>query len=207
MRGTGNFARHTQITLTDIPRLLGTTRLNAALRDVPYLSLPDHTPPVPFPADGRLNVGIAWAKGSNRAASLPIDLFLSLTEISHIRLYSLQQGPSSQDLAASGADLIIKDVGSTCSDLADQAALIAGLDLVIATDCVQAHLAGAMGKPVWVLLPCGSSWHWMENREDSIWYPSMRVFHQPSTRIWTPVLQRIKQSLAAMAAGKKVSRQ
>ena len=79
--------------------------------------------------------------------------------------------------------------------LLDTAALIANLDLVISVDTAVAHLAGAMGKPVWVLLPYSPDWRWLLDREDSPWYSTMRLFRQKSLGDWTEVIERVAQSL------------
>ena len=80
-------------------------------------------------------------------------------------------------------------------DLCDAAAVISQLDLVICVDTALAHLAGALGKPVWLLLPMPADFRWLEGREDSPWYPSMRLFRQRIRGDWTEVVTRVKQAL------------
>lgn len=77
------------------------------------------------------------------------------------------------------------------------------MDLVIATDCVEAHIAGAMGKPVWVLLPLGNDWRWVDFRDDSVWYPTMRVFRQSTDGTWARAVARAAEAMGAMAAGRR----
>lgn len=187
------------VALPDLPRLIGTTSRTAPPRDVPYIGLPETMSPRRFPDDGLLNVGIVWA-GRRQDSLVPLRSLLDLAANPALRLYSLQQGPRIDDLSTMDSQPFIEDLGSSCTDLADMAAIIAGLDVVVATDSVQAHLAAAMAKPTWVLLAQGSTWHWVEGREDSVWYPTMRVFRQDETGGWDNALTRIARTAAAMAS-------
>jgi ADP-heptose:LPS heptosyltransferase len=92
--------------------------------------------------------------------------------------------------------LAISDFTSELHDFADTAAVIENLDLVITVDTSVAHLAGAMGKPVWVILPVNPDWRWMYERTDSPWYPTMRLFRQTRPDDWASIMQRIARSLA-----------
>lgn len=89
----------------------------------------------------------------------------------------------------------VVDHRSELGDFADTAALIANLDLVITVDTSVAHLAGALGKPTWVLLPTNPDWRWLTDRPDSPWYPTMRLFRQQSPGDWETVLRRVKAAL------------
>ena len=93
----------------------------------------------------------------------------------------------------------LHDVSERMADWADTAELIMGLDLVIAVDTAVAHLAGALGKPVWLLNRFDSCWRWLLDRDDTPWYPSMRQFRQTSRGDWAGVIARVRQSLTAMA--------
>jgi len=113
---------------------------------------------------------------------------------------SLQKGEAAaEQLAALPADVRVRDGSSREQDLAETAALVAGLDLVITTDTCIAHLAGAMDKPVWILLPCLSDWRWMQDVETTPWYPSARLFRQSSPGDWPGVLERVGRELLAFA--------
>lgn len=189
-----------KVRLLDVPRLIGTTSRTTPLRDVPYLHLPEGVAPHVFPNDRRLRVGIAWNRHDNRTA--PLEALLRLAAIPGIVLVSLQRDGAAEDLERLGALPFVEEMGSHAADLASSAALIAGLDVVIAADTVEAHVAGALGKPVWVLLPKVSDWRWVDGRDDSVWYPTMRVFRQDADGSWDAALSRVSEAASAMAAGK-----
>ncbi|MHB1590857.1 MAG: glycosyltransferase family 9 protein, partial [Sulfuricella sp.] len=92
------------------------------------------------------------------------------------------------------------DYSDQLHDFTDTAALIDALDLVVTVDTSIAHLAGAMGKPVWVLLPFAPDWRWLLERDDSPWYPTARLFRQPVPGAWGDVLSRVSAELGALAA-------
>jgi ADP-heptose:LPS heptosyltransferase len=115
-----------------------------------------------------------------------------------VRFFSLQTGPAASHLDEVGEP--ITDLQAAIGDMADTTALIGKLDLVITVDTAVAHLAGALGKPTWVLLPFAPDWRWLMEREDSPWYPTMRLFRQRGFGEWAPVLERVRGQLAALAA-------
>jgi hypothetical protein len=107
-----------------------------------------------------------------------------------MHFFSLQKGAATQDLRTSPLGGKLHDVSESLLDFADTAALIQNLDLVITVDTALAHLAGALDKPVWLLLPYVPDWRWMLDRNDSPWYPSMEIFRQVNPLDWTvPVLE------------------
>ena len=108
-------------------------------------------------------------------------------------LFSLQKGERSTELAASG--MAATDLGIMLNDFADTAAAIARLDLVITVDTSVAHLAGALGKPTWVLLPLVPDWRWLLMRDDTPWYPNMRLFRQQQAGDWVAVFERMATAL------------
>src|SRR5204863_2880742 len=94
---------------------------------------------------------------------------------------------------------VVADLSDQLGDFSDTAAVIANLDLVIAVDTAVVHLAGALGRPVWAMLPFAPDWRWMLDREDSPWYPSLRLFRQARPGDWDSVLVRVRSALATLA--------
>jgi ADP-heptose:LPS heptosyltransferase len=120
-----------------------------------------------------------------------------LAAIPHVRFVSLQKGSAAVEVHAPGLELL--DLMEDVRDFADTAAIVANLDLVISVDTSVVHLAGAMGKPVFLLDRYDNCWRWLSGREDSPWYPSLRIFRQQRSGEWAPVLSRIATALAAAA--------
>jgi len=136
-------------------------------------------------------IGLAWAGSpthqNDRNRSILFAKLAPLIRMPGARFFSLQKGNQA------ARELI--DWSAELKDFADTAALIANLDLVIAVDTAVVHLAGAMGKPVWTLLPFAADWRWLLEREDSPWYPSMRLFRQPALGDWDSVIKRVADEL------------
>jgi tetratricopeptide (TPR) repeat protein len=147
-----------------------------------------------YPGEG-LRVGIAWAGNPKHKAdatrSLPLRAFLPLAEIPGLTLFSLQKGPATGQLAALRESLPIQDTPAAHADFYQTALMMSTLDLVISVDTSVAHLAGAIGKPFWVLLSRVADWRWMETREDSPWYRSATLFRQTAPGDWHGVIERI----------------
>lgn len=196
-----------QVPLMSLPRIFGTT-LDTVPADVPYL----HPDPEKLPrwraALGgvtALKVGVVWAgnprhKG-DRQRSLSAEAVLPRLVMPGVQLYSLQKEPRAEDapvLTALGNDII--DLAPALNDFSDTAAAVAALDLVVAVDTSVAHLAGALGRPVWMLTPYALDWRWLRDREDSPWYPTMRLFRQRAPREWDDPLMRLSAALAVLAA-------
>ncbi len=116
---------------------------------------------------------------------------------------SLQKGPAAAETVAPPEGLQITDWTAELQDFADTAALIANLDLVISSDTAVAHLAGAMGKPTWLLLPSVPDWRWLLDRHDSPWYPSMRLFRQSKPGDWQSPVKAIAKALRAQLTADK----
>ena len=127
-------------------------------------------------------------------------MLASLLALPGIAWFSLQQGdPAAQIAAARGAENIVPLPEGT--PLVDTAALLAELDLIITVDTSIAHLAGALGRPAWVLLPFAPDWRWQLVREDSPWYPTLRLFRQSRPGDWPSVIARVRTELEALAPG------
>jgi ADP-heptose:LPS heptosyltransferase len=113
---------------------------------------------------------------------------------------SLQKDVPEPDRDALRQATHVLDLSTELADLADTAAVISHLDLVVSVDTVAAHLAGALGKPVWVLLPAVAEWRWLPDREDSPWYPSARLFRQENAGDWASVASRVRDALRDLGA-------
>jgi hypothetical protein len=122
--------------------------------------------------------------------------FAPLASISGVRLVSLQKGPGREQLSELADRMEVLDLADELVDFADTAALMSNLDLVITVDTAVAHLAGAIGLPVWLVLPSFPDWRWMLDRDDSPWYPSMRLFRQTAWGEWEGVFRQLTDALA-----------
>ena len=152
-------------------------------------------------AGNRRKIGIVWAGsptfGNDQFRSMPFAAWSPLAEVANTEWFSLQKGAARDQLSQPGCALKPHDLTDDIHDFADTAALIEQLDLVIAVDTSVAHLAGALGKPVWVFLPANYDWRWMLDRDDSPWYPGMRLFKQTTLGDWTEPVARAKAALMA----------
>lgn len=169
-------------------------------RQVPYLHAGNTTrTPLPEVSRHDLNIGIVWAGSpthqNDRRRTTTIERFLPLANQGNTSLYSLQKGPAHTQLENTGATCLILDVGKDLKTFADSAAMIDQLDLIISVDTSVAHLAGAMGKEVWLLLPYTPDWRWMWRRTDSPWYPTMRLFRQDQPGDWDSCFRKVYRAL------------
>jgi len=180
------------------------TRLDTIPATIPYLQAPaDRIEKwaALLPGDG-LRVGLVW-KGNplfenDADRSLPgLEVFAPLWEVAGVRFICLQKGAGEHEAVHPPGGLALIDLGTHLTDFADTAAAISGLDLVISVDTAVAHLAGALGKPCWVMLPdYKADWRWLKDRSDSPWYPGiMRLFRQPSMGDWTTVVAEMSSAL------------
>lgn len=150
-----------------------------------------------------LRVGVVWAGNrhhlGDRQRSLPVAALAPLWQVPGVRWYSLQVGDNASDLAGIPVDQRplggLDDLALLLTDFADTAAVVAGLDLIISADTSVAHLAGAMGRPVWVMLPHISDWRWLTNGDRNPWYSTMRLFRQDTQRAWEPVIAQVAVAL------------
>jgi tetratricopeptide (TPR) repeat protein len=182
------------------------TELATVPANIPYLRAPDErlgTWRGRVPSNGRLRVGICWAGSAthlnDRNRSIALDRFATLLSVPVLDFVSVQKevsGPQAELLRAYG----VTQLGQGFTDLADTAAVLAMLDLVISVDTSVAHLAGAMGKAVALLLPFAPDFRWLLDRTDSPWYPTMRLYRQPAIGDWHTPLDRLRQELAVVAS-------
>jgi tetratricopeptide (TPR) repeat protein len=185
-----------------LPFLCG-SRLQTIPAMVPYLTVPHG---MRGEWAGRLSlfqgkkIGIAWAgcaqNQSDSERSIPLESFAPLMMVKGVHFVSLQEGAAAGELRRLGWEL--SDWMAECPDFQDTAALVDGLDLIITVDTAVAHLAGALGKPVWLLNRFVSEWRWMLGRSDSPWYPSMKIFRQPLPGDWGSVICQVADELAEL---------
>jgi hypothetical protein len=164
-------------------------------REVPYLFPPEDAA-LRDDTDSRLKVGVAWASSTwNSQRSVPIDTLFPVLSIPGCRFFSLQQGSREEEMANVHPEFRPTPAISTSDDVQRTASFIRQLDIVIAVDTMVAHLAGALGKPVLLMLEKCADWRWMMDRADSPWYPTMRIFRQPPTGNWSQVAGDVASSL------------
>jgi tetratricopeptide (TPR) repeat protein len=190
---------HCHLPLMSLPRVFG-TRIESLPRTVPYLY-----PPLEkiaqwsskFTDSSTFRVGIVWAgrKKPDPNRTCPFQFLAPLAGMPGISFYSLQlrENDAPNEPVSDGPALI--DLTQEIADFGDTAALIANLDLVISIDTGVVHLSGALGKETWVILPHAADWRWMLDREDSPWYPTMRLFRQKSPGDWPGVVARLVKAL------------
>jgi ADP-heptose:LPS heptosyltransferase len=155
-----------------------------------------------FADDGRVRVGICWAGNSahlnDRNRSIALDRLAKIFSVGGVDFISIQK-----DVNEAQAALLrehgVRQLGHEFDDFSDTAAAIALLDLVIAVDTSVAHLAGAMGKAVALLIPFSPDWRWLLGRSDSPWYPTMRIFRQSAVGDWTAPVERLREELIGVA--------
>ena len=191
--------------LLSLPRILGTD-LNSIPVKSPYLYTKSgsHTD---LEMCSEYKVGIVWAGNlkhpNDNNRSVELQQFSVLFDVEACQFFSLQVGKRRDDIIRYHYSNTIIDLGGDFSNFSDTAAAILELDLVISVDTAVAHLAGALGKPIWVLLPFMPDWRWLLEREDTPWYPTMRLFRQTDTRDWAGVLQKVRFALEKMNVGPK----
>ncbi len=194
-----------QIALLSLPRALG-TRIETIPADVPYLAAPPKVVShwrTRLGGDGGVKVGLVW-RGSttfatDRKRSIDPSLLGPLFGVPGVRLISLQKEPRDHDLAVLRGFGPLEHIGAELGDFADTAGALLALDLVVSVDTAVAHLAGALGHPVLLLLPFAPDWRWLLARDDSPWYPSARLFRQPALDDWPSVIARVATALRESA--------
>ncbi len=184
------------------------TNINNIPAQVPYLkankNLKDKWSEIINDKD-KIKIGLVWAGSpahtNDRNRSVSLNQFMSLLSIEKTHFYSLQKGiPVIQ---AKDYQLLLTDLDSHINTFSDTAAIIENLDLVIAVDTSVAHLAGALGKETWLLLPFLPDWRWLLDRSDSLWYPTIKLYRQPAFQDWKSVFTTLKNDLTDFVAKKK----
>ena len=190
--------------LFSLPLRFGTTVETIPGR-VPYLTIPEDArkkaAALNWPQDG-LKVGFNWTGSPthrvNRLRSIPLAMLEPLFDLPNLHLYSLQMGPGAAELAPYAER--IHDLAPDTEDMADTAAQMEHLDLVITIDTSIAHVAGALGRPLWILLNTVPDWRWMTGRSDSPWYPTARLIRQRQQGEWCAVVKELRRGLQHLLA-------
>jgi hypothetical protein len=182
------------------------TRLESVPGHVPYL----HPDPRKLAAwreilaggDGRCRVGLAWAGNPNfpgdRTRSLTLEKLAPFARARNVQFFSIQKGPPAEQLKNPPPGPELVDLGPELNDLADTAAVMSLMDLVVSTDTSLVHLAGALARPLWVMLQFIPDFRWLLEREDNPWYPTMRLFRQRKRGDWDELIQRVAQAMTGL---------
>lgn len=175
----------------ELPHIFRTT-LETIPAQIPYL----HVDPVPLPSGkDTIAVGLVWKGGEwNECRSIPFSMLEPLFRLKGVQIYILQGNPK-----GAGWDGKL-GIHLNAPSLYEDARIIRSLDLLITVDTMPAHLAGALGVPVWTLIQKEADWRWLENREDSPWYPTMRLFRQQHQGEWQSVIDRVFEELNLILA-------
>jgi hypothetical protein len=205
VRGPGNVQVsefQSYLPLMSLPHVLGTTLESVPAR-VPYLqpdrrSLDLGPDPIPNP---RLKVGLSWAGSptyqNDKHRSCHLGDLAPLLDVPGVAFYSLQLGPRASEVHDLGSRTgLVSDLSDRQADFADTAAAMEQLDLIISVDTSVLHLAGALGRPAWGMLTVRSHWPWLIDRQDSPWYPTIRLFRQSRLDDWAEVFTRAAVELA-----------
>jgi tetratricopeptide (TPR) repeat protein len=191
------------VALASLPHRLG-TMLYTIPAEVPYLRAEPARIAAWAERMGRprgLRVGLVWAGNpafkADSIRSPRLKAFLPLLETPGVEAFGLQKGAGRQDLETTAVPAGFTDLGAEITDFADTAAIMENLDLVISSCTAPAHLAGALGRPVWTVLPFAPDWRWLDRGLCTPWYPTMRLFRQDRRGDWAPVMARVRAALEA----------
>jgi hypothetical protein len=202
----GDFDTH--LPMLSLPYVFGTTP-ETIPSAVPYIDAAalrrrKENPALALPPSPRFNIGIAWAGSpinrTDRQRSCALKDFLPILHAAGANFFSLQKGERAKDLGDLPSAVNIHDLDPLLGDFGDLAILIDQLDLVIAVDTSVAHMAGALGKPVWTLLSDAADWRWGLTGETTPWYPTMSLFRQSEPGDWSGVIQRVADALRDASA-------
>ena len=192
--------------LLSLPRHFG-TRADSIPATLPYVSVSDGARAIAAAKlaspGAKRRVGLCWAgnpgHGNDRNRSLALARLAPLFDVPGIAWFSLQHGERAGEIASAHGEQALAPLPPDAT-LSDTAALVAELDLVISVDTSIAHLAGALARPVWILLPFAPDWRWQLERDDSPWYPTARLFRQERARDWQSVVERVRSALCDWTA-------
>lgn len=184
--------------LLSVPHLLRFTG-DDLKTDAAYVNVPGGAPV--FDLDGRFKAGLVWRGNpqheNDKWRSVPLSLLQPLLDVPGVTFYSLQVGAAAAEREQAPWRDRLADLTPRLTDFSATAAAVAALDLVITVDTAVAHLAGALGKPTWLLIAQGNDWRWLHERDDTPWYPAMRLFRQRKHRNWQPTVKLLAAALAA----------
>ena len=184
--------------IMSVPYILGTTPDNIPA-DIPYLSVSPNIDSITLPSNNPL-VGFVWQGNAkhdtNRYRSTHLQAWEPILATLGVQFVSLQVGVADPDFSPFETEVAIIDLAQHLSDFARTAAVVQQLDLVITVDTAVAHLAGALGKPVWLLVSPANDWRWLTNRADTPWYPSMRIFRSSVLQVWDDVMTEVAVALS-----------
>lgn len=187
--GQPEISYEVDLEVMELPFIFRTT-LDTIPSKIPYL----HAEPLKLSEENKFNVGLVWQSGNwNQARCIPFEALAPLAELNRVNLYILQ-GKAEEAGWQEGFGIHPGEF-----DLYNYARVIRGLDLMISVDSMPAHLAGAMNVPVWTILHDQADWRWMDQRSDSPWYPSMRLFRQEEKGNWQKVIGEVAKALQALA--------
>ncbi len=195
--GTPDTEYDADVEIMELPHVFRTTLHTIPAADKPYL----HAAPLPLSSEkDTLAVGLVWQAGDwDERRSVPFSVLAPIAKVAGIRLYILQAGAK----AAGWQEGFGEHPGEFA--LHEYARVLRGLDLLITVDSMPAHLAGALGIPVWTLLHAEADWRWMEHRDDSPWYPTMRLFRQTQPGDWENVIREVTAELEKLPSSLKLT--
>lgn len=208
----GNYHVDDHVSAMSLPYVFGTL-LETVPAHVPYLRVDAGTQAkwnAKFPETAHgFKVGLVWSGTSGHKLdaqrSISLERMKPWFDLQGARFYNLQKDKAAEQIAALGlADRMIDFMGEV-EDFADTAAIIQNLDLVITVDTSVAHLAGGLGKPVWILSRFNADWRWLQNRPTNPWYPTARIFGQPAMHDWDSVMAEVGRELALEIAKKSAA--
>jgi hypothetical protein len=186
-----------QIEIIELPRVFRTT-VPSIPKQVPYLNVPCD-PQVHTTESGQFRIGLVWGSSNyNPERSIRLNDLAKLFAIPGASFFSLQAGPQRTELDPWSSQVV--NLYNESPSVLPMAKTLKTLDLVITVDTMMAHLAGAMGRPVWTLLPYRCDWRWMMKRGDSPWYPTMRLFRQERPGDWRTVIRQLERALRILVS-------